>query len=84
MVIRRDRHLKKRKPKLYPATNIKTRSMEHQKKNESWTESLELEFYSEMIQNSSQCHDSGVVDLYLFENNESQMEQLSPVECVEY
>ncbi len=79
MVIRRDRHLKKRKPKLYPQTSIQTRSMEHQKKNESWTESLELEPYSEMIQNSSQLHDSGVVELYLFEDNESQMEQLSPL-----
>lgn len=28
MVARRDRHHKKRKPKQYPPTNIKTRSME--------------------------------------------------------
>ncbi len=28
MVARRDRHHKKRKPKMYPPTNIRTRSME--------------------------------------------------------
>lgn len=32
MVARRDRNHKKRKPKLYPPTNIKTRSMEQKQK----------------------------------------------------
>lgn len=35
MIARRDRHHKKRKPKLYPPTNMKTRSMEHKEKIES-------------------------------------------------
>ena len=61
MVNRRDRHLKKRKPKLYPATNIRTRSMEF--KEQSNPSQLDFETYSEFFNPSSQSHDSIMQDI---------------------
>lgn len=61
MVNRRDRHLKKRKPKLYPPTNIRTRSMEY--REQSNPSQLEFETYSEFFNPSSQSHDSIMQDI---------------------
>ena len=58
MVARRDRHHKKRKPKNYPPTNMKTRSMEQKGKNGDSEEIFDWDHYSEMIVNSSQWQES--------------------------
>lgn len=54
MVARRDRHHKKRRPKFYIPTNMKTRSMESKLKIESSEKIFDWEHYSEIIANSSQ------------------------------
>ena len=63
MVNRRNRYHNKRKPKLYPRTNIKTRSMEHQKKNPDLHEIDQSECFMEIVQSSSVFMEEGTSEL---------------------
>ena len=54
MEARRRRNHKKRKPKFYPPTNIKTRSMEQRERYDSDDGFFEWDRLSEMALNSSE------------------------------
>jgi hypothetical protein len=59
MIKRRDRYHKKRKPKLYPPTNIKTRSMESREKPTPSQFPEEWDPFLEVAQNSQSWIESG-------------------------
>jgi hypothetical protein len=67
MIARRDRHHKKRRPKQYPPTNIKTRSMEHRETIDSSDRILDWEYYSDLCANSSEWPESGSPELQLLD-----------------